>query len=421
MVDCADNRRSGKPLAVLISALLMTACGASSTPSAPGAETGDAAAGSIQFAVPRNYPGALLTSLGSASNIDTADFDRDGYPDFVIGNTGGGPVLLRGGPDGAFGPPSVIPAYLDTDSFVVRVADFNGDGLADIAAGSNLTSRLTVLLGDGHGDFAVSGQYFLGAPPTDLAIADFDGDGVPDIIAGTYAGLSLTVLPGNGDGTLRRASSIPVGVSTLVLYADDFNGDGITDLAFTDLVEPTHINLANPLGGTLNVWLGNGDATFRPQGAYTVGTIAEVIQYGDIDEDGIKDLLVTNAVSNDVSILHGLGAGVFEPEQRFSVGPPVGGLEGMRLADFDGDGHLDLAVSQITTRNVRVFKGDGRGDFAFVARYPVATFPEQFLAVDLDGDRCPDLAVNGNLPDLSLSDPLRVQVSVLINQSTACR
>lgn len=409
------NRSSKKIsglLVTVVAALVVVACGRIE-------ETGTALIGTVvgdlRFSAAHDYPAELLTSFGSASTIDYADFDRDGYLDLVIGNTGGGPALLRGGPGGVFGPPNVIAAYVDTDSYVVRTGDFNGDGLTDLATGSYGTTRLTVLLGDGHGNFRVSGQYFLGAPPTDFAIADFNRDGIPDIIASTYVGNTLTVFLGNGDGTFRTAPSLAAGNSTLVLFAEDFNGDGITDLAYTDLA-PTDM----PLNGSLNILLGNGDATFLPKVSYTIGTIPEVIQYGDLNEDGKKDLLVTNAATNEVSIFYGLGAGRFASEKRFSAGPFDGGLEGMRLADFDRDGHLDLVVSQITTNSIRTFKGDGRGNLIFVNEYPVANFPEQFLAVDLNGDHCLDLVVNGNLPPVGPTDVGTARVSVFTNQSAGC-
>ena len=370
----------------------------------------------LRFAEAKDYPAELLTSFGSASPIDVADFDRDGYTDLVIGNTGGGPVLLLGEPGGAFGPPAIIGAYLDTDSYVVRAADFNGDGLSDVAAGSYGTTRITVLLGDGHGNFSVGDQHLLGIPPTDFAIADYNRDGKPDIAGATYVGPTLTMLLGNGDGTFDAAPSVPGGNSTLVLFPEDFNDDGIPDLAYTDFA-PTEM----PLVSTLNILFGIGDATFRPKVAYPIGTISEVIQYGDLDEDGKQDLLVANAVSNEVSILYGLGDGDFAAERRFSVGTPLGLMEGMRLADFDRDGHLDLAITQITTNTLSVFKGDGRGNLMKVGEYAVANFPEQFLAVDLDGDDCLDLAVNGNLPPVGPSDVGTARVSIFINQSKGCR
>lgn len=410
-MNLSGKKTSGRRLVTVVAALVVVACGNSQAPSTALIDTG---MGDLRFSEAHDFPAALLTSFGSASTIDYADFDRDGYLDLVIGNTGGGPVLLRGGPGGVFGPPQAITAYVDTDSYVVHTGDFNGDGLADLAAGS-WTTRLTVLLGDGHGNFRVSGQYVLGALPTDFAIADFNRDGKPDIIASTYFGGTLSVFLGNGDGTFRTAPSIAGGNSTLVLFPEDFNGDGIPDIAFTDGA-PTGM----PQNGTLNILFGNGDGTFLPKVTYTIGVIPEVIQYGDLNEDGKKDLLVTNAGSNEVSIFYGLGAGRFAPEKRFSVGPLTGALEGMRLADFDGDGHLDLVVSQISTNTVRTFKGDGRGNLIFVSEYAVADFPEQFLAVDVNGDHCLDLVVNGNQPPVGPTDVGTARVSVLLNQSAGC-
>ncbi len=95
------------------------------------------------------------------------------------------------------------------------------------------------------------------------------------------------------------------------LVAGDFNGDGRTDLAFNG--ELTYDN-------TVSVLLGNGDGTFQPQVAYTVGLYPKDIVAGDFNGDGRTDLAVANAYDNTVSVLLSNGDGTFQPQVTYTVG-----------------------------------------------------------------------------------------------------
>jgi len=93
-------------------------------------------------------------------------------------------------------------------------------------------------------------------------------------------------------------TTIPVGQGTLAPYAitaADFNGDGNLDLAVVD----------TPQSGTgaVSILLGNGDGTFQAQKMYAVGNVPKSIAVGDFNGDGKLDLAVTNSGDGTVSIL----------------------------------------------------------------------------------------------------------------------
>jgi len=242
-----------------------------------------------------------------------------------------------------------------------------------------------------------------------------------------YYGGHVAVLLGVGDGTFHPATSIPAANTALSLLATDLNGDGAPDLAVAEMVPKESPQSLLP--GEIDVLLGNGDGTFRPRTTYAAGLWPEYIQAGDINEDGKVDLAAANALTNDISLYLGLGEGRFAPEQRMRAGA-AGSLDvfdvhaeaapGLQLADFNGDGHLDMAAVQTITSRVALFEGDGRGRFVPAGAYDTPGFPEPFLATDLNRDGCLDLAVPGNLPPVGPADATTTRVSVLLNATSTC-
>ncbi len=210
----------------------------------------------------------------------------------------------------------------------------------------------------------------------------------------------------------------------------DFDGDDIPDMAVTESV-PT-VGGGSLLHGRVQILIGNGDGSFRQTDSYPIGLLSEIVRYGDIDEDGKGDLIILNVlVTNDASILYGLGGGRFAPEQRMFVGGPeslaplgvraADGSEGLQLLDFNRDGHLDMAITQIVSSRLVIFQGDGQGHFTPVGSYAVAGFPEDLMAGHFNGDGCQDLAVPGNVPPIGPTDVGVARVSVLLNLTEGCR
>src|SRR5260370_5201336 len=118
----------------------------------------------------------------------------------------------------------------------VVIADFNRDGKPDIAVTNADEGTVTVLLGDGKGKFteATGSPFPAGNSPNDICVADFNGDGIPDLAFANHEMKSLTVLLGDGHGGFTPAPGSPVAVlsypHTHGVAAGDFNGDGKLDL-----------------------------------------------------------------------------------------------------------------------------------------------------------------------------------------------
>ena len=242
------------------------------------------------------------TATGSLVTYITAgDFDGDGKQDAVLVDMGTGYVFLKGDGHGGFEAP-VTQARDDSANITQWVGcDMNNDGKLDIVAAAS-PGALTCMLGNGDGTFGDPAAISTPADPTGLAIADFNLDGVPDIAASANAGAFVVL--GRGDGTFGAPQSIAVEGSSFDIAAGDFDGDGAMDVAALD-TGASQISIA----------FGNADGTFRAGGVYAAGTSAVRLQAADLDSDGRDDVVytaLTGASSqNGVGTLLSSGDGLF--------------------------------------------------------------------------------------------------------------
>jgi len=329
------------------------------------------------FQTPASYPAGT-----SPHGIAVGDFNGDGFPDLAVVNDNGNNVnavsILLGNGDGSFRPPPTYQTGLGP--FGVVVADFNGDGIADLVVTNSDSDNVGIFLGNGDGTFQPQQTYAAGHEPLGIVVGDFNRDGIADLAVVDFVDRGVSILLGNGDGTFQAPQqSFAVGHQPLFITTADFNGDGIADLAIT-----------NQLDGTVSVLLGNGDGTFRPQQTYAVGQTPAGIATADLNGDGFADLVVANTGGGTVGVLLGNGDGTFRAQQTYPTSPSPYGIA---IADFNGDGISDLAVTFLF-QGISVLLGNGDGTFQpqQVYQLPQNSAPEQIVTADFNGDGVPDLA-----------------------------
>jgi hypothetical protein len=320
--------------------------------------------------------------------VTVADLTGSGVQDLITANTEGDSVsVLLGNGDGTFGPPADFAA--GQAPWSVAVADFNGDGIPDLAVADLLpypTGTVTILLGNGDGSFKNAGAYPVEINPRSVVAADFNGDGLVDLAVDNTASQTISVLLGNGDGTFQAAQDYAVGFSFHVAVGD-LNGDGICDLV-----------AANAGSNNVSVLLGNGDGTFQAAVNYAAGSYPFAVAIGDVNNDGIPDLVTANELGNDVSVLLGNGDGSFQRPVDNAVGnAPLS----VALGDFNNDGNLDLAVADSGTIGgaaaVSVLLGNGDGTFQPVVNSAVDGHPYSVAVGDFNGDGFADLVTANSI------------------------
>ena len=343
--------------------------------------------GSFQPAV--SYSAGQLG--GGATNLAVGDFNKDGRLDILTSINGslglGSSVsLLLGKGDGTFLPASLVT--VDQLSGQLAVADFNGDGNPDWVAGNTQGHVLTMALGNGNGTFRAGVNYALGNGPF-VALADFNKDGKLDVVAVDRSSNDVRVLLGKGDGTFQPGIITPVSGAFSGIATGDFNNDGNQDVVVSDSTGAAPRNVI--------VLLGNGDGTFAAPARFTTGGSGEgLILTEDFNGDGKLDIAVVNQSDNTVSILLGNGDGTFQAPKITPALATDGFLGAMAAGDLNGDKKLDLVVPDYVgsaSGQVAILLGKGDGTFqapTLITSHAGSAWP---VIADFNKDGKLDLAV----------------------------
>lgn len=307
------------------------------------------------------------------------DIDHDGDLDVVMNSRFSDlsyVAVMRGHGDGALEDP-VLLSTGGTEAVHLALGDVDEDGHLDLVTANAASADVSVLRGDGNGDFSVFAV--LPAPggdgPNSVALHDLDGDTHLDLVVAGAPNGHVSVLAGNGDGTFDPAASYPSGTGDI--HVGDVDGDGDDDLVAA-------------ISGGISVIENDGTGAFGP--ASTYATIAsEHIALGDVDRDG--DLDVASGGWNDqVAVVLGLGDGSFGPA---TVLPTTPMPRSVQLVDVDHDGAADLVAASYAESMVSVFQSKGDGTFDALERHGLGGSIEAHVAeaADLDRDGDEDLVV----------------------------
>lgn len=303
----------------------------------------DAMARRVDYSLP---PG------GDPIALALGDLNADKLPDLVVADAGSGVVSVRLNKGAAaLGEPQSIGPILP-GLLALTLIDWDGDGALDVAASS--TDRSAVLLfrnnNNGTARFDMVPPLVVDHPegaPTTLTAADLDGDGRSELLATTDGRSRITVLRNKGAGAPER-SEVTLGLSPGPVLLEDLSGDGRPELLIAD---PTSQRLGILDGQALPT-----PALFASGTSYRLGVLPSALGIGDVDGDGIKDLVIAGRGSREIHLL--LGGSAADGEERmprsaarFEVGSDPSALV---LSDLNHDGRLDVIVAN---------RGDGTISF----------------------------------------------------------
>ncbi|MCB9898660.1 MAG: VCBS repeat-containing protein [Planctomycetes bacterium] len=344
---------------------------------------------------------------GSAREL--ADLDGDGRLDVVAVDDGHPTLALSFGlGDGGFLPPVLLAA--SDMAYWVSVGDVTSDGVPDLVSieGAILLDVL-LYVGAGDGTFAPPVSIVDDALPAYLRLVDLDGDGDLDVIGSTVFASECATWLGDGSGGFATGpvTDLDVGsggqsYAAALFDPGDLDGDGLPDLV-----------VAHADAALIDVRRGLGDGSFGAAEPRATPFVPRLVDLADLDLDGRLDLVVCGPCppgtfelgelpSNRVLVFRGLGDGSFETSAACDVTTPVC-ASWLEVTDVDLDGWRDVVLS--TENGVSVLLGLGGGRLA--PAQPFSGPPGVVLPGDLDGDGDVELIVSSSQGSIVLENAAR--------------
>ena len=344
------------------------------------------------------------TSLQHDSNpssIATADFNHDGFLDFIIANPGTNTIgLFLNTRNGTFASQKTFSTGDASRPRAVVAADFNNDTHVDVAVTNYDSHSIGIFLGDGNGIFAAPITFSTGVSrPVSLAVADLNRDRRLDIVIANSDTDSIGIFLGYGNGSFTRQTTLSTAYDSAPcsIVLKDFDRDQNIDIA-----------VVNRGTDSFGVFLGYGNGKFRRLTVFSTGARSRPssIVAADFNHDGHLDIAVVNSATDNIGIFLGYGNGRFRTPLNY-LDTLGSNAQSIVVADFNQDNHVDVVVANHDTNDISILIGYGNGSFARPTRHStgIDSGPLRMTIGDF---------INTNQSDIAVVNSVTNKVFILI-------
>lgn len=345
------------------------------------------------------FADALPFNFGNAPKcILSGDFNGDGNIDLLTYNEGPQTLTVaKGNGLGNFATPTAATTTSNVPAITAMISgDFNNDGKLDLIYRAG--TGCNFLVGNNTGTFTLgqNSSPFPSLFSMGLAVGYFDSDTFLDLAVSHQSRILIAYGSTNGFIGATQEIIVPPGLSGSndmsngTLVAKDFNNDGLVDFA---------VNNRND--SSLTVLVNDGTNTYFATNYLfpANSSFDRPLKSGDFNGDGKIDLLsvsASNAGGNNTVIKVFLGDGLGGFANSVSTPTINQNYSDYQIADFDGDGILDICSNNQDA--VKISKGTGTGSFGapsvfYTSDYADAYFIlNNFVVDDWNNDGRPDIA-----------------------------
>jgi methionine-rich copper-binding protein CopC len=324
-----------------------------------------------------------------ASSLNSGDVTGDGKTDLLRIYNGSIKVLKNN--TTSIDSISFMPASSTQD---VRMADLNNDGHLDLMQ-STYSNQKTPYLNDGNGQFTAQTTLSGGNMSPKVLLKDMDGDGFIDFTEVNGSGSQQVITYyNNGTGNYYGTN-----YSILTIHYDmyDYNGADVNNDGLNDLITLHSGNGNNFVSISMN----SGERSFASPVDYTIAEGGKKMSMADVNGDGFLDIIVSNQYGLFFSVLLNNANGTFATAVNYSLGIEIYQVE---AADMDGDGDQDVVVrgydDNTSTNKLVMAYNNGSGGFGNQIEFNIKTAApdyyygySNFTLVDYDSDGDFDIAM----------------------------
>ena len=328
---------------------------------------------------------------GAPNDAFTIDINNDTNVDIITANKDDSTIsILLGDGNGNFYNGTASPIILGTQPLSVYAADMNHDQNMDIVTTTvNETDRngsVILLLGDGTGAFAhaIGSPFSIDKNPSNVSVADINHDTHPDIITASSDSNNVIILIGDGAGDFPEIITIDLqgAVEPVSIFVTDVNHDPHPDI----------ISI-NYISSDVSVLLGDGNKNFYiVPNSPGVNLFPVDLFVADVNGDTHQDIITVDNFFDKITILSGTGDGNFTKEigSSYDVGSSP---YGVFAADINGDNIMDILTANSYSDNVSVLFGKGDLEFEHSPQgaVEIGIGPRDINLVDLNGDNILDI------------------------------